>query len=112
MPPDDSGKVSSPDGTSANIAGSEEETGLVLKAVIRERTWVRIFVDDRDPKEYIFQPGSEPEWTAKQGFELLVGNAGGIKLELNGKRIEDLGKRGEVVRLRLPKDNEQSRDFE
>jgi len=112
VPPDDSGKVSSPDGTSTNIAGSEEETGLVLRAAVKERTWVRIFVDDQDPKEYIFQPGSKPEWTANEGFELVIGNAGGIELELNGQRVEDLGRSGQVVRLRLPKDNEQSRDFE
>ena len=89
-------------------AGSREaeEAGLVLRAAVKERTWVRIFVDDQDPKEYIFQPGSEPEWTANEGFELVIGNAGGIELELNGQRVEDLGRSGQVVRLRLPKQSE------
>lgn len=87
-------------------SGEGEETGLVLRAAVKERTWVRIFVDDQDPKEYIFQPGSEPEWTANEGFELVIGNAGGIELELNGQRVEDLGRSGQVVRLRLPKQSE------
>jgi hypothetical protein len=33
-----------------------------------------------------------------------VGNAGGIRLALNGKEIAPLGKKGEVVRIKLPKE--------
>jgi hypothetical protein len=80
---------------------------MTLKAYVREGTWLRIFVDDQDPKEYIFRPGSQPEWRAKAGFELLVGNAGGIELEFEGKKIENLGALGQVVRLRLPEEYER-----
>ncbi len=103
VPSDNSKEVSGRDSSQTNATGSQKSRGLVLRAVVKERTWVRIFVDDKDPKEYIFQPGSEPQWTAEKGFELLIGNAGGIELELNGERVEGLGKRGQVVRLRLPK---------
>jgi cytoskeleton protein RodZ len=75
---------------------------LTLKATIREKTWVRVFVDDQDPKEYIFTPGSHPVWRAKTGMELLIGNAGGIGLEFNGEPIENIGNPGQVVRLNLP----------
>jgi len=75
---------------------------LTLKANIREKTWVRVFVDDQDPKEYIFAPGSRPVWKAKTGMELLIGNAGGIGLEFNGVPIENIGDPGQVVRLNLP----------
>jgi cytoskeleton protein RodZ len=67
-----------------------------------EKTWIRIFVDGENPKEYIFRPGSKPEWRASAGFELLIGNAGGIKLELNGQEITKLGSPGQVVHLYLP----------
>lgn len=75
---------------------------LTLKANVREKTWVRVFVDDQDPKEYIFTPGSHPVWRAKTGMELLIGNAGGIGLEFNGVPIENIGNPGQVVRLNLP----------
>ena len=75
---------------------------LSLKVNIREQTWLRISVDDVGPKEYVFSPGRHYEWKAKTGFELLIGNAGGVDLEYNGKKIEDLGTSGKVVRLRLP----------
>lgn len=85
-----------------------ESSELILKAYIREGTWLRIFVDDQDPKEYVFRPGSQPEWRATEGFELLVGNAGGIELEFKGEKIENLGARGQVIRLKLPKNYERS----
>ena len=80
---------------------------FVLKAIINERTWIRIFVDNQRPAEYVFRPESRPEWRAKTGFELLIGNAGGINLEFNGKKIENLGKQGQVIRLSLPEGYER-----
>jgi cytoskeleton protein RodZ len=81
---------------------------LILKANVKERTWVRVTIDGERPKEYIFDPESRPEWRAHKGFELLIGNAGGIDLEFKGKKMEDLGKRGQVIRLRLPSGDETS----
>jgi len=84
------------------ISPGSETRELILKANVREKTWVRIFVDDQDPKEYVFTPGSHPEWKAKEGLELLIGNAGGISFEFNGVQIENIGNPGQVVRLNLP----------
>jgi len=89
----------------ASPAGGGPE--LILKARVKEGTWLRIFVDEQEPKEYILRPGSEPEWRAKEGFELLIGNAGGIDLEFNGEKIEKLGALGQVVRLKLPRNYER-----
>jgi cytoskeleton protein RodZ len=74
----------------------------VLKAVVEDRTWIRITVDDEKPKEYIFQPGSRPQWKAKNGFDLVIGNAAGIEFEFDGQPMENLGELGQVVRLKLP----------
>jgi len=81
---------------------------LVLKAAVRERTWVRVTIDDQKPKEYMFNPESSREWRAYKGFELLIGNAGGIDLEFNGQKVAYLGKQGQVIRLRLPSVDERS----
>jgi len=82
-------------------AAAEE---YVLQATITERTWVRVYVDNEDPQEFIFQPGSNPQWKARKGFNLIVGNAAGITLDFNGKQVEDLGNMGQVIRLFLPTD--------
>ena len=113
-PPDDSldedplSSIEEPLPLESEPGPQPESSELILKAHIREGTWLRIFVDDQDPKEYVFRPGSQPEWRAKDGFELLVGNAGGIELEFRGEKIENLGALGQVVRLKLPKNYERS----
>ena len=85
-----------------------EALPLRLKGHVTERTWLRISIDDRKPKEYVFAPSDTPQWEAEKGFELLIGNAGGIVLEFNGKKMDNLGKRGQVVRIKLPEEERSS----
>ena len=75
---------------------------LILRGIVKARTWVRIYVDDQAPKEFIFQPGSRPQWKGKQGFSVLIGNAAGIDFEFNGEEVRALGNLGQVVRLNFP----------
>jgi len=79
---------------------------LILKGTVTGKTWVKIYIDDQEPKEYIFHPGSMPQWKAREGFNILIGNAAGIEFDFNGKRIENLGNTGQVIKLSLPKDFE------
>jgi hypothetical protein len=39
---------------------------------------------------------------ASAGYNLLIGNAGGLELKLNGEPITISGKIGEVVSIQLP----------
>jgi cytoskeleton protein RodZ len=74
----------------------------VLTGIVHLRTWIRIYIDDEAPKEYILQPGSRPQWKAKRGFYVLLGNAAGMDFQFDGKDIKDLGELGQVISLRLP----------
>jgi cytoskeletal protein RodZ len=74
----------------------------VLTGIVHLRTWIRIYIDDEAPKEYILQPGSRPQWKAKRGFYVLLGNAAGMDFQFDGKDIKDIGELGQVVSLRLP----------
>ena len=88
-------------------AKSEEENipllpKLTLTANVKSKTWISISIDEKSAKEYLFQPGQTPQWTAEKGFNILIGNAAGIEFSLNGKKIDNLGAQGQVVRIRLP----------
>lgn len=107
-PPEETAEPNSPsppeeqeESTAETDISSERK---VLRGYVKERTWIKIYVDEKEPKEYILRPGSEPEWKAEKGFELVIGNAGGIDLEFEGQKMEDLGSSGQVVRLNLPED--------
>lgn len=80
-----------------------------LKADVKELTWVMIFVDEKDPEEHLFHPGSSHQWRAREGMDLVIGNAGGIDLEFNDRPIKNLGETGQVVRLKLPENYERGR---
>ncbi len=86
---------------------SEEVRTLEIE--VHEKTWVRISIDGGEPQAFIFQPGSRPGWKDGSEFDLLIGNAGGINIIYEGKTLSNIGKSGEVIRLRLPQDLE-SRD--
>lgn len=99
----------SPETVPINDSDTEQITepyNLVLIANIKSKTWIKMSVDEEDPEEYIFYPGSQVEWRAKNRFELLVGNAGGVDLKFNGKRVENLGNFGQVRHLILPENIE------
>ena len=73
-----------------------------LMIACQERTWVRIIIDGTEKKEVMLNPEEVVMFTAKDRFDLLVGNAGGVKLFFNGKDTKFEGGSGEVKRVTLP----------
>jgi cytoskeleton protein RodZ len=84
----------------------EPEAKMVLEAEVQKRTWVQISVDGKEPKAFNFQPGSHIRWEAEKEFDILIGNAGGMVMLFNGKKLSQLGEEGQVIRLKLPADLE------
>jgi cytoskeleton protein RodZ len=84
----------------------EAKTGnhhLVVRAV--EPTWLRVQADDGQVAEELLQTGAVREWSATKRFTLTVGNAGGVEIDLDGKRLPSLGAKGAVIqRLVLPQE--------
>jgi len=72
-----------------------------LLITCHERTWISVIVDGKEKKEFMLNPKDVLVLNAKEGFDLLIGNAGGIKLFLNGKDLGFSGKSGEVKRLKI-----------
>jgi cytoskeleton protein RodZ len=80
-------------------------TVLELKKLViacRERTWVRIVIDETEKKEFMLNPEEMVAFNAKEGFDLLVGNAAGVTLFYNGRDIGFEGENGEVRRVKIP----------
>lgn len=78
---------------------SEEANLLIISAI--EKTWIRIKTD-QDPSFQILLKSGEKFERKAVSFDMDIGNAGGIKIRFKGKNIENLGKSGQVVHLRLP----------
>ena len=102
--PAQQGSLPTPATTSDPLAGLPLDGGastpapltLVLEAT--ELSWVVVQVDDASPHEALLRPGERLTWKGQDKFALTVGNAGGIRGELNGKPLAPFGPKGRVVR--------------
>lgn len=95
-------KTSYPDKNASSPATPDKKYSLRITAV--ERTWLRIELTGKKPEEVLLEPGDSKEWTSKDGFDIKIGNAGGVNAILDGKDMGKLGKRGQVLKIRLPKE--------
>ena len=75
----------------------EKKAPLFLSAIAIEEVWVNIAIDGKEGVQELLQAGDSRTWEAKKSLEIKAGNAGGIDLEINGKPLEPLGERGQVV---------------
>jgi cytoskeleton protein RodZ len=72
-----------------------------LTIACQERTWVRIIIDGTETKEFTLNPEEVVMLNAKDRFDLLIGNAAGVKLIYNGKDVGLTGQVGEVKHINL-----------
>jgi hypothetical protein len=63
-----------------------------------DTTWVRVQPDGAEPTEETLAPGTEREWRSTGGFDVSLGNAGGVELSLDGHALPALGVPGQAVR--------------
>ena len=87
------------EGKTARDTDMEE---LHLKMVAVEETWVKIIVDEKEPREFILNPGDRKEIKAENRFNILIGNAAGLQMDLNGQPVKIAGRSGQVVTVMLP----------
>lgn len=73
---------------------------LLVEAI--DETWIKLIADGKSPAEYILASGDHLELEALTNFNLLIGNAGGVKLTLDEKPVVVNGKKGQVLTLQLP----------
>jgi cytoskeleton protein RodZ len=81
---------------------AEAATGLALKIVASQNTWLRIQADALRPIEFTLKGGQTRTVTAAEKFTIRIGNAGGVDLFLNDRELGKPGKPGEVLELTLP----------
>lgn len=74
---------------------------LELTVEAREDTWLRIYAGEERLFVGLLLAGDRRVFRSNGEFTMLVGNAGGVHLSLNGHPLPPLGARGQVRRARL-----------
>jgi len=77
-------------------------TRLDLLIEATEDTWLSITEDRKPPYQMTLKRGDKLSRTAREFFVIDVGNAAGVNITFLGKSLGNLGRKGQVVHLRLP----------
>ncbi|MFA3782509.1 helix-turn-helix domain-containing protein [Melioribacteraceae bacterium 4301-Me] len=81
----------------ANIQNSSKSPldSLSLFIKTKDSVWIKITADTTT-REYLLPPNNSIKIKALRKYRLVVGNAGGVDIQLNGEQLQSLGKPGEV----------------
>lgn len=71
---------------------------ITLDIHAKDNCFVQVRSDGRVIFQNILKKGRSESWQAKDKIELSLGNAGAVELEVNGKRILGLGRRGQALK--------------
>ena len=75
-------------------------TDVTLRIRAKLTTWIN--VRDNKGKQLfsgLLRRGDVKEWTARKKLRVVLGNAGGVALTVNGKNLGSPGTTGQVLRL-------------
>ena len=104
--PDTAEVVPSPQPSPVSIEEQKKEKEIgknfLLEIVANEKTWMKVIIDDKERMEYSLEAGDDLALEADTGYNLLIGNAGGVELVLNDNPIALQGKSGQVVNVQIP----------
>ena len=92
-----------PPAVSPGAPGEEKkERRHILRVQAKEQTWVRVQADDQPEFEVLLEPQEKAVWTARRQLKITLGNAAGLDMAFNGKRVGPFGTTGQVVHLQFP----------
>ena len=84
---------------------SPSPAALKIELEALEACWLSINTDGVHAASILLQPGKDQSFDASDHVYIILGNAGGVRVKVNGKLTRPLGKSGEVVKLLINKQN-------
>lgn len=85
---------------------------LALKIDSNAYSWISKTIDGKNTTSYTMLPNKSESFDARKSVNLRIGNASGIKINVNGFDLGNLGKSGEVIDLRITLNSKESIEVE
>jgi len=89
----------------ASISTSDSGSSLRIEFEVTEKCWISVDSDGGRVVRRVLEPGEAQTFNAAQQFFIVIGNAGGVHLRINGRPAKPLGKPGEVVKMLINSKN-------
>jgi cytoskeleton protein RodZ len=64
--------------------------------------WVQVKIDDKEIRSEMLHSGDRREWSADKSMQVVIGNAGGVRMKWNDQALKAPHEPGRVLRFRLP----------
>jgi cytoskeleton protein RodZ len=88
--------------TRSRLPGDKAKDKLRLKVFAVEKTWLKVIVDGQNARSYTLKPEERLELEGTTNFNLMIGNATGLKIYLDERPVKIFGSSGQVVSLKIP----------
>ena len=72
--------------------------GVSMILEFEQDSWTEVSADGAPIFTGLIRRGSKHQFEAREGFRLTLGNAGGVRVTVDGRAMEPLGSAGQVVR--------------
>ena len=87
----------------AAVVSESAANGITLTLEFEQDSWTRLDADGETVLQGLVRRGELRRFQARDGFRLTLGNAGGVRVSLDGRALDPLGRAGQVVRdVKLP----------
>jgi cytoskeleton protein RodZ len=82
----------------APSAPAPSASGVSMVLEFEQDSWTEVTADGAPIFSGLIRRGSKHQFEAREGFRLTLGNAGGVRVTVDGRAMEPLGSAGQVVR--------------
>jgi cytoskeleton protein RodZ len=86
------------------VQDQPQKTIQISFHVVQE-CWLSVSSDGKRVFVSVVKPGEDRVFGADERFNIILGNAGGVHLTINGKPAKPLGKSGEVLKIEINTSN-------
>jgi len=88
-----------------SVSSAPVDDGVRITLAATEDTWVRVTADGKRVFDGVIKGQETRNIAGRENMRVLIGNAGGVQIEWNGRQLESLGKRGEVRDVLFTRDS-------
>jgi len=80
----------------AAVNKDSKKVVLVVRAI--GKTWLQVKADGKIIFQSVLAKGSSESWKADEKIELWIGDAGALELEVNGRFLDRIGRKGQTLK--------------
>ena len=82
----------------SNTSDEKAQKKIVLVIRAKDKCWLQVKQDGKVVLQGMLAKGTSESWQANEKFELWLGNAGVVQLEINGKLLQKIGRPGQTLK--------------